>query len=166
MTISKRIGTSWTTSAASNRLILLLASVFGLGYGGRIGQWAASLGGFLLWLLTRHLMTGTQAVVLVLYALLVIGITERAERIQRRRDPEGIALNATVGVWLGFFMIWHLNPGLFLVGVGLPFALSRSSLFPLTVLEVLPGGVGMVAKSAAAGMITNLVLRLLLLWTA
>jgi phosphatidylglycerophosphatase A len=163
MTISKRIGSSWTNSSASAQTIKLIGTCFGLGYIKKAPGTSGSIPGVILFLLTRHLGTWTQVGLFFLFCLLAIGISERIERIDRSKDPEEVVIDEAVGAWATFFLLWDTGFFAILTGFTLFRLLDILKPFPINLFQTYRGGTGIVADDLAAGMIANIILRLLLL---
>lgn len=163
MTISKRIGTSWTNSSASIQTIRLLGSCFGLGFIRRAPGTFGSLPGIALFLATRHLNPWAQIGFLFIFCLLAIGIAEKIEKIERSKDPEEVVIDEALGMWVSLFFIWDANFITILAGFVLFRLFDILKPFPVNLFQTFRGGTGIVADDLAAGMITNLILRILLL---
>lgn len=163
MTISKRIGTSWTNSSASIQTTKLIGSCFGLGYIKRAPGTLGSLPGIALFLATRNLNVWSQIGIFFVFCLLAIGISERIEKIERSKDPEEIVIDEAVGMWVSLFFIWDANFMTILVGFVLFRLFDILKPFPINLFQTFRGGTGIVADDMAAGMLTNLILRILLL---
>jgi len=163
MTTSKRIGSSWTNSSASIQTIKILGSCFGLGYISKAPGTFGSLPGIVLFLLTRNLNPWTQGGIFFVFCLLAIGISERIERIDRSKDPEEVVIDETVGMWAALFLIWESSFSVILVGFILFRLLDILKPFPINLFQTYRGGIGIVADDLAAGMVANIILRLLLL---
>lgn len=163
MTISKRIGTSWTNSSASTGSIKLIGSCFGLGYIKKSPGTFGSLPGILLFLMTRNMQSWAQILLFVLFCLVSIGIAEKIEKIDRSKDPEEIVIDEAAGMWLSLFMIWDASLLTILVAVILFRFFDIFKPFPVNLFQTFRGGTGILADDLAAGMLANFILRLLLL---
>lgn len=163
MTTSKRIGSSWTNSSASTQTIKLLGSCLGLGYISRAPGTFGSLPGIVLFLLTRNMGTWTQIGLFFMFCLLAIGISERIERIDRSKDPEEVVIDEALGMWTTLLFIWDASFSVVLVGFLLFRLLDILKPFPINLFQSYRGGTGIVADDLAAGMVANLILRVLLL---
>lgn len=120
MTTSRRIGSSLTNSSASTQTIKLLASVWGLVTSHEFEPFG-SLPGIGLFLLTRNL--GTWAQIEIVFLVLLIGISERVERIDRSKDPEEVVIDETVGMWATLLLLWDASFTVIFAG----FVLFRTS---------------------------------------
>lgn len=163
MTTSKRIGSSWTNSSASTQTIKLLGSCLGLGYISRAPGTFGSIPGIVLFLLTRNLGSWTQIGLFFLFCLLAIGISERIEKIDRSKDPEEVVIDEAVGMWATLLFIWDASFSVVLAGFLLFRLLDILKPFPINLFQTYRGGTGIVADDLAAGMVANLILRVLLL---
>lgn len=163
MTISKRIGTSWTNSSASITTIRLLGSCFGLGYFTRAPGTLGSLPGILLFLATRNLSTWAQIGIFFAFCLLAIGISEKLEKIERTKDPEEIVIDEAVGMWVSLLFIWDASFATILIGFLIFRFLDIFKPFPVNLFQTFRGGTGIIADDIASGMLANFILRILLL---
>lgn len=163
MTISKKTGTSLTSSSASNKAVKLLGSCFGIGYLPRLRDTAGSLAGLALLLLTKHLTAWIQLIIVFVFILLAIGISEQIERIEKCKDPAIVVIDEALGMWISLLLIWEIN----FVTIAIAFILFRFfdvfKPFPINLFQTFKGGTGIVADDLAAGMLSNLILRLILL---
>ena len=163
MTISKRTGISWTNSPFVNQLILLSSSGFGLGRVPYLpGTVGSLLGLFLAWG-TSGLSAWLQIVLFVLFALAAIGISERAEQLSKTQDPDFIVIDEMVGMWVTMLFLWRFDTTALILGFLLFRLFDVLKFFPLNLFEGFRGGLGIVMDDLAAGMLANVVLRLLLL---
>lgn len=163
MITSKRIGTSWTNSSASVSTIKLLGSCLGLGYIKRAPGTFGSIPGIVLFLLTRNLQTWLQILVFMGFCLFAIGIAEKIEKIDRSKDPEEVVIDEAAGMWLSLFLIWDASVLTILVGFLLFRLFDILKPFPVNLFQTFRGGTGILADDLAAGMLTNFILRILLL---
>ena len=163
MITSKRIGTSWTNSSASVSTIKLLGSCLGLGYIKRAPGTFGSIPGIVLFLLTRNLQTWVQILVFMGFCLFAIGIAEKIEKIDRSKDPEEVVIDEAAGMWLSLFLIWDASILTILVGFLLFRLFDILKPFPVNLFQTFRGGTGILADDLAAGMLTNFILRILLL---
>lgn len=163
MITSKRIGTSWTNSSASVSTIKLLGSCLGLGYIKKAPGTFGSIPGIILFLLTRNMQTWLQAIVFMGFCLIAIGIAEKIEKIDRSKDPEEVVIDEAAGMWLSLFLIWDASILTILAGFLLFRLFDILKPFPVNLFQTFRGGTGILADDLAAGMLTNFILRLLLL---
>jgi phosphatidylglycerophosphatase A len=163
MTISKRIGTSWTNSSASIGSIKLIGSCLGLGYIKKSPGTFGSIPGIFLFLATRNMQSWAQILLFIIFCLLAMGIAEKIEKIERSKDPEEIVIDEAAGMWLSLFMIWDASFLTILTAFALFRFFDIFKPFPVNLFQTFRGGTGILADDLAAGMITNFILRLLLL---
>lgn len=163
MTISKRTGISWTNSPLANQLILLFSSGFGLGRIPHLPGAGGSLLGLLLAWATSGLSVWLQIVLFLLFVLTAIGIAERAEQLSKTLDPEFIVIDEMVGMWVTMLFMWRFDATALILGFLLFRLFDVIKFFPLNLFEGFRGGLGIVMDDLAAGMLANVILRLLLL---
>lgn len=135
----------------------------GLGYISRAPGTFGSMPGVALFLLTRNMGNWTQIGLFFLFCLLAIGISERIEKIDRSKDPEEVVIDEAVGMWATLLFIWDASFAVVLVGFLLFRLLDILKPFPINLFQTYRGGTGIVADDLAAGMVANLILRVLLL---
>ena len=144
-----------------SRLALIVATWFGCGYAPRGPGTAGSLAALVLaWLLNRY--AGVSSIQLAWLALLLaipgIWAADVVARSSGIKDPQMVVVDEVVGQWMTLAGANVLNWKSWL----LAFALFR--LFdiwkppPVRRLERLPGGLGIVADDAMAGVYGALVL--------
>ena len=163
MTTSKKIGTSWINSPAGIGSIKLLGSCGGLGYLKKAPGTLGSLPGIALFFASRNLGAWPQAGLYFTLVLLAIGVSERIEKIDRSIDPEEVVIDETLGMWTTLLFIWDASATTILIGFLLFRFLDIFKPFPLNIFQTFRGGTGIVADDLAAGMVANLILRILLL---
>lgn len=134
-----------------------------MGYIKRAPGTFGSLPGIALFLATRNLNGWAQIGIFFIFCLLAIGIAERIEKIERSKDPEEVVIDETVGMWMSLFFIWDANFVTILVGFALFRLFDILKPFPINLFQTFRGGTGIIADDMAAGMLTNLILRILLL---
>jgi phosphatidylglycerophosphatase A len=142
-------------------LARVIATWFGLGYVPKAPGTAGSLGAIAIaWLLHEYAGTGPLVFASLGIALAIPGIWAAgfvAKEIGRK-DPHIVVVDEVVGQWITLAGASHLNWKSWLAA----FALFR--LFdiwkppPVRQLESLPGGTGIVADDAMAGLYAALVL--------
>ncbi len=144
-------------------LALALSTVFGVGYAPIAPGTFGSAAGLLIWLLLPASPVVHAAVIV---ALFLAGSWSGgvAERHFGRTDPSAVVLDEVIGMLLTLF----LNPvgwGGALAGFLLFRAADIVKPFPANRAEHLPGGLGIMADDAVAGIYANLALRLAMgLW--
>jgi phosphatidylglycerophosphatase A len=142
-------------------LARVIATVFGLGYTPKGPGTVGSLGALLAaWLLYTYAGVGPPWFAALAAVLAIPGIWAASVVAKEigRKDPQIVVVDEVVGQWLALTGASHLNWKSWLAA----FALFR--LFdiwkppPVRQVERLPGGVGIVADDAMAGLYAALVL--------
>lgn len=95
--------------------------------------------------------------------MFAIVIIEKVSKIDRIKSSEHIVIDSAIGMWISFFMLWESNTSVIITGLILFYFICRIKPFPINIFRTFRGGTGIVADDIAAGMITNLVLRILLI---
>ena len=138
-----------------------IATAFGLGYAPKAPGTAGSLGALVIaWLLCAYAGVGPLWFAAFAIALAIPGIWAAGMVAQEigRKDPQIVVVDEVVGQWAALAGASHLN----WKSAFAAFVLFR--LFdiwkppPVRQLERLPGGVGIVADDAMAGLYAALVL--------
>ena len=140
----------------------------------RAGVWIASLGG-VGWCPWAPGTAGSLAALLVYLVLprdvsvqapmvlvaLGLGVwsSHMAVRASGEADPRVVVIDEAVGIWLACFML-QKSPLVLAAAFVLFRVLDIAKWFPLSRLERLPGGWGIMADDVAAGCLTRLVLCL------
>ncbi len=140
-------------------MIKLLSSVFYLGYLPLFpGTWG-SLAGVLIYLLSNQ-----NKLLYSIITILVIGlgfwVCGKAEEIYKRKDPPYVVIDEVAGVLIALFLI---PPKLFLIIIA--FSLFRFfdivKPTPLKKIEKLKGSKGIMLDDIFAGLMTNLIMRVI-----
>lgn len=145
------------------KLALMLATGFYVGYMPLApGSWATFLGAGIYFLLPRN----NLVYFILTIALLVVAVwsADRAEIILGKRDDQRIVIDEIIGFLIALFML----PVTWLIVI-LGFIIFRilDILKPLGIkkLQHVNGGLGVVADDVAAGLLTNMILRVfIILW--
>jgi phosphatidylglycerophosphatase A len=111
-------------------------------------------------------LTGISLVPAVLSILLFIFfavcIADAAEKIIKRNDPSCIVIDEVAGMMVALIGL-PFNPITVVIGFTIFRILDILKPFPIRNLDKkIPGGLGVVADDVAAGIITNLLLRIIL----
>jgi phosphatidylglycerophosphatase A len=153
-------------SALSPKVILFFATGFRVGYLPRLPGTAGTL-------LAVPLSVGLNAIAVISLPLALltlaaaiccaIWLSTRAALILEQRDPPVIVIDEIVG-----FMIANFMAPRNVVLLGVAFLLFRffdiAKIYPLSSLEKLPGGAGIVLDDVMAGLYVFGILRLVLSW--
>jgi phosphatidylglycerophosphatase A len=97
-------------------------------------------------------------ILLLAPAIWAAGLTAR---VMHAKDPGLIVVDEVVGQWIAFAGVTHLNWKNWLFAFLLFRAFDITKPFPIRRLEKLPGGIGIVADDALAGIYAALVLFLM-----
>ena len=155
-------------SGIKDRLALVIATGFGVGYSpiapGTVGSFVGIL---LILLLSRWQLIGGQRVFVNWLVVAVIGAVgiwagSRAEAVLGKRDPPQVVIDEIVGQLLTFGLIFR-NPRLTLLLLGFLFFrfFDIAKPFPIRSLERVPLGFGIVLDDLAAGFYASLLLVLI-----
>jgi phosphatidylglycerophosphatase A len=143
------------------RLALVIATWFGCGYVPKAPGTAGSLAALgIAWLLHRY--TGLQWGAFAFLAMLLLPIAVWAAHLTAQvtglRDPQIVVVDEVVGQWMTLAGAFTLNWKSWLAALVLFRLFDVWKPFPVRQLERLPGGVGIVADDAMAGVYGALVL--------
>jgi len=144
-----------------NQVVMFLATGFYLGKipvaPGTIG----SLPGLLLCWAISGISASAAVVVGLLLIVLAVWISHEAEKLLGSKDPGSIVIDEIAGMFVTFFGLaftWKTAIAGFVVFR----ILDISKPFPVRQLErKLPGGVGVVADDLVAGLMANIILRII-----
>jgi phosphatidylglycerophosphatase A len=125
------------------------------------GTWGSILGALLLYLFWPNSVYLQAVIVAVTFALSVITSDYLAKNL-KEKDPEQVVIDEILGMELTFLA---LNPSgnlkLTIAGLILFRTIDIMKPFPIRLFERLPGGWGITVDDAVAGIMSNLLLRLL-----
>ena len=145
-----------------NKLLEFIATGF---YSGKLpkmpGTWGSILAAVLCYFLWPSRPALQIVVILVTFTLSVISADFIARRMGSK-DPDEVVIDEILGIELTFFL---LNPQgnlkLTIAGLILFRIIDIMKPFPIRHFERLPGGWGITVDDAVAGLMANLLLRLL-----
>ncbi|MBP5471027.1 MAG: phosphatidylglycerophosphatase A, partial [Candidatus Riflebacteria bacterium] len=147
----------------AKRLIRLLGSCCYLGYIKKYPGTFGSLPGIVFFLITKDLNLWLQGLLLVAFIILAIVVSQAMEDIDEVKDPVEIVIDETAGMWVALFGLWEANLAVIVTAFLLFRILDFFKPFPISIFQTFNGGKGIVADDVAVGMVTNLVVRILLL---
>jgi phosphatidylglycerophosphatase A len=104
-----------------------------------------------------------QTGILFVFILSAIGISERLEKVLRTKDPQEVVIDEAAGMWLALIFIWDASSAVIVTGFILFRLFDILKPFPISLFQTFRGGVGILADDIAAGMLTNLILRILII---
>jgi len=162
MSTFTKIGTSLTTSSHFGKFVTLLSTGFGVGYSPYAPGTAGSVLGIGCFFLTKDWSYPVQTGLFVFFVLLGIGVSEKAEKASRQIDPDFIIIDEIAGMWVTFLFLWQFTWPVILVGFLLFRLLDIVKFFPINLFESFHGGLGIMLDDVAAGMLVNILLRILL----
>ncbi len=163
MITSLKTNPSWKNRPEAKRLIRLLGSCCYLGYIKKYPGTFGSLPGIVFFLITKNLNFWLQGSILILFILFAIFISEAMEDIEETRDPIEIVIDEAAGMWVALFGLWDINLTLIILAFLLFRLLDFFKPFPISIFQTFRGGKGIVADDVAVGMVTNLIIRFLLI---
>ena len=159
----ERTNNSWKNNNRIRKLVRLFATCGYIGYIKKYPSCIGTLPGILLFYLTTNLPLYAQAISIVLFVFLAIGIAQNMEEIENTTDPVEIVIDETAGMWVALFGLWDTSFAMILIAFILFRALDVLKPFPISIFQGYKGGIGVVADDVAAGMIVNIIIRLLIL---
>ncbi len=146
----------------SNELIKFIATGAYSGYSPIAPGTAGSLVGILIYLLavTLNQVQGFSYFLLTISIVLIgIWVSGKAEYIFNRKDSQKIVIDEIAGILISLFMLpngfWIMLSGFIIFRI---IDISK----PFYVLERLPRGFGVMMDDVAAGIVTNMILRIFL----
>lgn len=152
--------------ALSRRLIILVAT------GGYVGNspvapgTVGSIWGLPLAFALTQLPLSLASGILIALSVGAIWVAGHSATLMGRKDPGAIVIDEVVGMAVALLGL-PFTPATILLGFILFRLLDITKPFPVGWLDRrLSGGVGIVADDVAAGIMVNLILRVLLFWMA
>jgi len=145
----------------SNELIKFIATGAYSGYSPVAPGTAGSAVGILIYLLAFSLQLSAFSYLLLTISIVLIGIwvSGKAEYIFKRKDSQKIVIDEIAGILISLFMMPH---GFWIVVSGFLIFRIIDISKPFYMLERLPKGFGVMMDDVAAGIATNLILRIFL----
>ena len=145
----------------SNELIKFIATGAYSGYSPVAPGTAGSAVGILIYLLAFSLQLSAFSYLLLTISIVLIGIwvSGKAEYIFKRKDSQKIVIDEIAGMLISLFMLPH---GFWMVLSGFIIFRIIDISKPFYILERLPKGFGVMMDDVAAGIATNLILRIFL----
>jgi phosphatidylglycerophosphatase A len=163
MTTLERTNYSWKNRPEAKRLIRLLGSCCYLGYIKKYPGTFGSLPGIVFFLITKDYNIWLQSLILAAFLVFAVFVSQAMEDIDETKDPVEIVIDETAGMWIALFGLWDANLTMIISAFLLFRILDVLKPFPIPIFQTFKGGKGIVADDVAVGMITNLIIRLLLL---
>lgn len=145
----------------SNELIKFIATGFYSGYSPIAPGTAGSIVGILIYLLAISFQLSAFNYLLLTISIVLIGIwvSGKAEYLFKRKDSQKIVIDEIAGILISLFM---LPTGFWIVLSGFVIFRIIDISKPFYILERLPRGFGVMMDDVAAGIATNLILRIFL----
>lgn len=142
-----------------NYLALALSTFFFAGYLPFPGT-SASLAGILLFFLVKDNIL-LYLLLTLIFILLGLSITGRSERILGRKDPPCVVIDEVVGMFISLIFLPY-NLRLVILAFILFRILDIFKPYPISKLQKVAGGAGIMGDDIIAGLYTNIILQLVL----
>jgi len=144
--------------------IKIFSTFFFIGYLPLIPGTFGSLAGLLLFYLVKN---NPLSLIFAFFIVTVLGflICGPAEKIMRKKDPSCVVIDEVSGMLLSLLFIPY-DLKLAIIGFFIFRLLDTLKPFPISRLERLKGGLGIMSDDLMAGIYTNIVLQLALRVTA
>lgn len=100
--------------------------------------------------------------IFITLSLFVVGtaVGNEAEIIYREKDPGWVVVDETVGILISFFLV-PVGWTTVIIGFILFRLIDISKVFPLKLLENVPGGLGIMLDDAVGGIMVNIILNII-----
>ena len=145
------------------KIKILIATGFGLGYSPVVSGTVGSVGGVCLFYFFHKLPWPVYLVTVLALSFLGMWAADGAEGIFQKKDSCYIVIDEIAGFLVSVFLIPWQWP--WIVAAFLLFrAFDIIKPYPLRRAETLPGGVGIVLDDLGAGVYTNVILHLMRIW--
>ncbi|MFH1612710.1 MAG: phosphatidylglycerophosphatase A [bacterium] len=143
-----------------NFIILFFATSIGTGYFPfASGTISALLVGFpIYWLIKENIFI----YFLIIFFLIILGCftSHKAEQILKEKDSKKITIDEVVGLLIAFWGI-SINIKLLLLGFLINRGLDIIKPFPINKTQKFPGGIGIMADDILAGIVSNIILKII-----
>lgn len=170
MTISEKTNITWHNSPQAISIFKFFGSCCYIGcMKKQNGIWnylpdiLGSLPGLLLFLFTKELAIGFQTLVLFVFTLISVAITYKLEECDSIRGSVEVVIDKSLGMWISLFALWDANFSVVASAFILYNLLNILRPYPISIFQTLKNGIGTNADDFASGMVTNIIIRYLLL---
>ncbi|MDR3244626.1 MAG: phosphatidylglycerophosphatase A [Elusimicrobiota bacterium] len=140
-----------------DKIVLLISSVFGIGYIKYASGTFASAAGVIIWFFIPSNYE-TQAIIIISTIIISIITASIAERIYDNIDDGRIVIDEICGMWLTLFLL-PKTPLFLIAGFFLFRLLDITKPLFINKLQGLKSGLGITADDVAAGIVGNLILQ-------
>jgi len=130
----------------------VIATVGTIGRFSRMPGTLGSAAACAVWLLCG----GVPLAVIVLVAVIGTYAADKYEKAVERKDPCEVVIDEVVGCWVS---CWGLDLSYAIVALFLFRIIDITKPFPVSQMEKLPGGVGVMSDDIVGGIVTNILLR-------
>lgn len=165
MTISKKIGKFCKTNDYGKLAVSSFCTCFWLGRNSwpELSPCLGSLAGIIIYLLTGYFSVPLQICLLIVLSVAVVFSADIYEQIEGKKNPASIIIDEAIGMWVSLFLIKGAGFKVVLSAFLIFRFLDFFKLFPINMFQSFKNGKGILADDFAAGMITNFIIRLLLI---
>lgn len=165
MTTLKRTGSFWAPKKILNKSVIGFCSCFKMGqFSVLLGNLVAGVFGLLAFKLSNNLSTFYQVSVFLFAALIAALASNKYEKLKSTKGLlPSILIDKAFGVWLSIFLLWEINLLTIIVALGIFTFLNYYKPFPINIFYSFKKGRGVLADDLAAGIITNIIVRILLI---
>jgi phosphatidylglycerophosphatase A len=144
-----------------DKFVLLISSVFGAGFIKYAPGTFGSFAGLIFWIFIPSLQS-VQIIAVLAITVVSIVFSSAAERIHKKTDDGRIVIDEVAGMWTALLLL-PKEPIFLLSGFALfRFFDVKKPLF-IDKMQRLKSGFGITADDIAAGLITNIILRIFLI---
>ena len=145
-------------------LIRITSTFFYVGYFPLIPGTAGSLAGVIVYFLVKE---NPLAYILTLAALLILGFwaSGKAEKLIGKKDPSSVVIDEVCGMLLSLAFLPY-NIKLVIIAFFIFRLLDTLKPFPIGRLERLKGSLGIMTDDLVAGIYTNIILQVVVIFTS
>ena len=145
-------------------LIRITSTFFYVGYFPLIPGTAGSLAGVIVYFLVKE---NPLAYILTLTALLILGFwaSGKAEKLIGKKDPSSVVIDEVCGMLLSLAFLPY-NIKLVIIAFFIFRLLDTLKPFPIGRLERLKGSLGIMTDDLVAGIYTNIILQVVVIFTS
>ncbi len=162
MTTSEKTNNILSNNERLVKICDIAGSCFYLGYIKKYASFIGGLPGIAILLITKDLNITIQSIIMLAFAVLSIFVSSKMEEASNVKNPRQIVIDDILGLWISLFALWDMTLPMIITAYIIYMALIYFKPFPLSVFQSFKSGYGIIADATAAGMVTNLLIRLLL----